>query len=51
MTQRGHQGQFNIRINDQWRICFVWRDNEAWGVDSKAASYRQVRCTFVCVLW
>lgn len=18
------QGQFNIRINDQWRLCFVW---------------------------
>ena len=23
------QGQFSIRVNDQWRICFVWRDNEA----------------------
>jgi toxin HigB-1 len=19
-------GQHSIRINDQWRICFVWRD-------------------------
>ena len=19
-------GQYSIRINDQWRICFVWRD-------------------------
>jgi proteic killer suppression protein len=19
-------GQFSIRINDQWRICFVWED-------------------------
>ncbi|MGB2932552.1 MAG: type II toxin-antitoxin system RelE/ParE family toxin, partial [Methyloceanibacter sp.] len=19
------QGQFSIRVNDQWRICFVWR--------------------------
>ena len=27
------QGQFSIRINDQWRICFVWRNNEAWDVE------------------
>nr|WP_089128255.1 type II toxin-antitoxin system RelE/ParE family toxin [Tolypothrix sp. NIES-4075] len=19
-------GQYSIRINDQWRICFVWTD-------------------------
>jgi toxin HigB-1 len=25
--------QFSIRINDQWRICFVWRDNQAWDVE------------------
>ena len=23
------RGQHSIRINDQWRICFVWRDGEA----------------------
>jgi proteic killer suppression protein len=22
-------GQYSIRINDQWRICFVWRDGNA----------------------
>ena len=27
------QGQFSIRVNDQWRICFVWRDNEAGEVE------------------
>jgi len=21
-------GQHSIRINDQWRICFVWRDGQ-----------------------
>ena len=26
------QGQYSIRINDQWRICFVWRDGETWDV-------------------
>jgi len=20
-------GQYSIRVNDQWRICFVWRDD------------------------
>jgi proteic killer suppression protein len=27
------QGQHSIRVNDQWRVCFVWRDNEAWDVE------------------
>jgi proteic killer suppression protein len=22
-------GEFSIRVNDQWRICFVWRDGDA----------------------
>jgi len=25
--------QFSIRINDQWRICFVWRKNDAYDVE------------------
>ena len=20
-----HAGQYSIRINDQWRLCFIWR--------------------------
>jgi toxin HigB-1 len=27
------RGQHSIRINDQWRICFVWRDGEAFDVE------------------
>ena len=27
------RGQHSIRINDQWRICFVWRDNGAENVE------------------
>jgi len=23
----------SIRINDQWRICFVWRDGNAYDVE------------------
>lgn len=26
------QGQHSVRVNDQWRICFTWRDNQAWDV-------------------
>ena len=26
-------GQWSIRINDQWRICFVWRDGDAVEVE------------------
>ena len=27
------KGQYSIRINDQWRICFKWVDNNAFGVE------------------
>ena len=31
---RGNRrGQHSIRINRQWRICFVWRDNEVHNVE------------------
>ncbi len=26
-------GQYSIRINDQWRICFVWKDGDAIDVE------------------
>lgn len=26
-------GQYSIRINDQWRICFRWEDGEAHNVE------------------
>ena len=26
-------GQHSIRINDQWRICFVWSEGNAWQVE------------------
>jgi proteic killer suppression protein len=26
-------GQYSIRINDQWRLCFVWRDGDASNVE------------------
>jgi toxin HigB-1 len=27
------QGQHSIRINEQWRICFVWQDGEVFAVE------------------
>ncbi len=27
------KGQHSVRVNDQWRICFAWRNGEAWGVE------------------
>ena len=29
----GRAGQHSIRINDQWRVCFVWRDCDAHEVE------------------
>ena len=27
------KGQYSIRINDQWRICFIWRNGAAESVE------------------
>ena len=27
------RGQHSIRINDQWRICFVWKDDGVHDVE------------------
>jgi proteic killer suppression protein len=27
------KGRYSIRINDQWRICFEWRDGHAYEVE------------------
>jgi proteic killer suppression protein len=27
------KGQFSIRVNDQWRVCFRWRDGDAHDVE------------------
>ncbi len=26
-------GQYSIRINDQWRICFRWSEGDAYDVE------------------
>jgi proteic killer suppression protein len=32
-------GQFSIRINDQWRICFSWPDGSPGPVDVEIVDY------------
>jgi proteic killer suppression protein len=27
------EGEYSIRINDQWRICFRWSDGDAYEVE------------------
>ena len=27
------KGQYSIRVNDQWRLCFVWRQGDAYQVE------------------
>ena len=26
-------GQFSIRVNNQWRLCFTWKGKDAFGVE------------------
>jgi len=33
-TLKGERaGQYSIRINDQWRVCFEWRNDNAYEVE------------------
>ena len=31
--KRDRKGQHSIRINDQWRVCFVWTGSDAENVE------------------
>ena len=31
--KRDRAGHHSIRVNDQWRICFVWREADAYDVE------------------
>lgn len=33
LLRGGRQGQHSIRVNDQWRICFRWKDGGAEDVE------------------
>lgn len=37
--QGDRAGQFSIRINGQWRICFVWRAGDAGPSDVEIVDY------------
>jgi toxin HigB-1 len=31
--QGDRRGQHSVRVNDQWRLCFRWRDGNAYDVE------------------
>ena len=31
--KEGRKGRHSIRINDQWRVCFVWKEENAHDVE------------------
>lgn len=33
MLKGDRAGQWSIRINDQWRVCFIWKDGDAHDVE------------------
>ena len=33
LLKGNREGQFSIRINDKWRICFKWEDGNAYDVE------------------
>ncbi|HEV2714684.1 MAG TPA: type II toxin-antitoxin system RelE/ParE family toxin, partial [Terriglobales bacterium] len=35
----GRKGQYSIRINDQWRICFEWRHGASGPINVEIVDY------------
>lgn len=33
LLKGNRKGQFSIRINDRWRICFAWKEDGAYNVE------------------
>jgi proteic killer suppression protein len=33
LLRGNREGQWSIRVNDQWRICFVWQGDDAFEVE------------------
>ena len=33
LLKGNRKGQYSIRINDQWRICFKWKTGDAYDVE------------------
>jgi proteic killer suppression protein len=33
MLRGDRKGQYSVRINDQWRICFIWSEGGAYDVE------------------
>ena len=33
MLKKERAGQHSIRVNGQWRICFLWKDGDAYAVE------------------
>jgi proteic killer suppression protein len=33
MLRGSRTEQYSIRINNKWRVCFVWKDNDAYDVE------------------
>jgi proteic killer suppression protein len=33
MLTLNRSGEYSIRVNDQWRLCFRWRDGHAHDVE------------------
>lgn len=31
--KHGRKGQFSLDVNDQYRLCFIWEDNQAWEIE------------------
>jgi proteic killer suppression protein len=32
--KRDRKGQYSIRVNDQWRVCFRWHEGDAHDVET-----------------
>ena len=38
----GTENHYSIRINRQWRIFFIWENNQAWEIDLSKHDYKKL---------
>jgi toxin HigB-1 len=38
----GAENHYSIRINRQWRIFFIWENNQAWEIDLSKHDYKKL---------
>jgi proteic killer suppression protein len=51
MLKGDREGQHGVRINNQWRICFTWKEGDAYEVEIVDWEEHREENTTSCACW